>query len=174
MKTQIPAISQELKNAVKVYILAKAHEDTIRPIVEGYKLKILIDGKYTYAEKHTARRNELPEYITSLKDTWLMDDEQHDQYMRIVREAHDANGFAKMLEGLEIGYCPLLMAETATIDAKRAVLKQSEYLHGYDTDKVWNMEKRAQMFDLTMRFVISACPEITRQSVMDLLTYSHG
>ena len=170
MKTQIPAISPELKNAVKVYILAKAHEDTIRPIVEGCKLKILIDGKYTYDQKHMDRRDNLPEYITSLKDTWMMDDEQHDQYMRRVWDAHHANGFAKMLEGLEIGYCPLAMAESTTIDAKNAVLKESEYLHGHNTDYIWDMKIRAQMLDLTMQFVISVCPEITRQSVMDLVT----
>ena len=170
MKTQIPTISNELKTAVKLYLLAKAHEDTIRPIVEGYSLKILIDGKYTYDQKHMERRDNLPEYITSLKDTWMMDDEQHNQYMRVIRVAHEANGFAKMLEGLEIGYCPLLIAESATIDAKNAVLKQSEYLHGYDTDKVWNMEKRSQMFDLTMRFVISACPDITGKSAVELVT----
>jgi hypothetical protein len=109
-------ITQDMIKAAETLFLAMAYTQTIRPIVEGYQKRIIAEIKPEVCEKFSEFATIT---ITEAKDTYLMNDNDFQVYLkRCAEEAHKA-GFKIPNDD----YCPLLIAESLERDAEHALIK---------------------------------------------------
>lgn len=161
-----PAITPELKSAVTTYLLALAYERTIRPTVERYQREILAEMAIPVAAKWVEMKAERAGLITDPKQVYLASDADADRYFDALEVAKVKAGFT----GLSYGDCPLLIAETQTRLAGRAVIDASAYLSGKSFN--WHdmlctgLDKYQQYIDLTVSLVVSLCSDITAKSAL--------
>ena len=164
----IPQITPELKSAVETYFLAKAYEETIRPIVEGYRTQILLENNFEYRDDlfESERRKPDSKFVKDEKDTYLMKDEQFTVYLGLVHEQHLSHGF----DVKEFGYCPLLIAEDNTRKAKRLVLESAEYIWSEHIEKLpYKMDHYNKLFDMIVGLVVKLA-DIDSQKIMASVT----
>ena len=115
-------IADRLAAAENVF-LAMAFEQSVRLIVEGYRQKILAERTWRcvpdLVERMARRSSDQPaeQYVTDIKFTWMMEKEDFALY-------HDRCNPERIAAGLVVehdSYCPLLVAENITIQAKHAL-----------------------------------------------------
>lgn len=130
--------------ATKAVFMAMAYVETIRPIVQKYQREIL--------EQIDARNRETGKPIRREFDTYLMTEEQFNEYLKLVHEQHLKHGFK-----VEYGYCPLLTAENTLIQAQNALLKAMQPFTKIDPSELYNLvhhlDIRRKLIDLTLRFM---------------------
>ncbi len=161
MKTKMPKISQELKDAVTTYLLAQAWVETVKPIVKSYQAQVLADAQIVYSDEFEAQG--LVGVITDWEDLFLMDGRQSDEFFATLDAARDAAGFV----GYQPGYCPLSVAEYEVIDAARALIDASTYFTNVTADMATRDVSIFKEFTAkAVAFVLAACPEITTASVL--------
>jgi len=152
--SELPVISQELKNAVVEYFSRVAYMEKMRPTVEAYQAQVVADSNLQYSPFYA------PEYtgtITSMADSWMMEDSQSIAFYAALDAARDAAGFT----GFEPGYCPLLVAEHAVIQAKWAICDESRYFTGVGAKEATRHHATFIKFvDTTISLVVSMHPEI--------------
>ena len=158
---KMPKITNELKEAVKVYLLAQAYVETIRPVVEAYQAEVIAAAGLHYSEEFA------PEFvgvITTMNDSWMMDGREGDAFYAALDAARDAAGFVDFAPG----YCPLSVAEYDVITAKRAICDESAYFTKVDADMAASHFSIFNKYvDTAIKFVLAACPSITTQSVLE-------
>lgn len=109
--------------AAENVFLAMAFEQSVRPIVEGYRRKILAERTWRCApdvvERMERRSSDqaVEQYVTDIKFTWTMEQADFAAY----DERCNAERIAAGLVVEHESYCPLLMAENLTIQAKHAL-----------------------------------------------------
>jgi hypothetical protein len=109
-------ITADMVKAAETLFLAMAYTQTIRPIVEGYQKKIIAEIKPEVCDKFSKFATIT---ITEAKDTYLMNDNDFQVYLkRCAEEAHKA-GFKIPNDD----YCPLLIAESLERDAEHALIE---------------------------------------------------
>lgn len=157
---KVPPITPGLRAAVETYLLAKAYTETIRPVVEAYQAEVVAVANLQYSDEFA------PEYtgtITSMKDSWMMDGRQSDAFYAALDAAHAAHGFVD----LEPGHCPLLTAEYAELQAMWLICDEVAYITKIDKGTATSHPDTFRRYvELTVQFVLSACPDITTASVM--------
>jgi len=140
--------------AAETVFLAKAWLETVRPIVEGYQRAILEQEKYAYAEKHHDRRGKVwADYISDPNQTYLMADDDHAHYVKRCNEE-------RIKAGLKVdneAYCPLLVADHMVIQAENALIDIMEPVTGLSRDRVYMLEDRKKLLDLTLRLLAPYC-----------------
>lgn len=165
---KVPAITEELREAVKVYLLAKAYESSIRPIVEGYRFSVLLEQQFPYDLEYVDRfeRESDPKYsgaVLDYDDSYMLSDDDATKYYALLHQEHVKHGFE-----VEPDYCPLLIAENQTRKAAREIARAAEYISGITLDKLlYNVANFNKYIDLTVSLVLSQCPDINGQSLME-------
>lgn len=124
--------------ATKLF-LAMAAVETIRPIVEGYQNKVLKSREWHIIEKW--QKIEGKATIDNIKDTYLMDDLEHEEYSKLLDIEKEKAGFI----GLNPGYCPLLMAESARINAEHDLFDAMEPVFGFNGKNITLMKDRNKL-----------------------------
>lgn len=160
MKTKVPAVTPTLKEAVKTYLMAKAQEELIRPIVEGYQTQILAEHQFKVAPEHSRDagyviRRPIHAYMMSAEDRAI--------YVQKCREQCIAHNLTRFIASPN--HCPLATAEYERITAEIVVVEAGSYVAGITLELASTHERRKKAVDLTVAFVLSACPDITAESL---------
>ena len=117
-------ITPDCKQAVAAYLLARTLFEVERERVDKIQQAILDAGVYN-VEDRWADKGRTVERITKLKDTFLMSDEDHHDYLTFVRQELVKAGYViKDCEG-EPFYsycCPALSAESLKRDAEHVII----------------------------------------------------
>lgn len=103
--------------AVNTYLLAKAHAEVWRDRVEPVQREMLKRIGAIYGPRY-GKLESTP--IVDLKDSWLMSDEQHTEWCRLLDAEYRSRGW--LSDSDDVGVCPLLKAEELQRQAARAVL----------------------------------------------------
>ncbi len=165
IKSKKPSV--ELINAVKTYLLAKSHEQVIRDIVLPYQIEILADHKWSIDPRWAER--DLPyEIILDPNLTYLMTNTDSLIYHTLLHEQDRLHFPAFKAEKPDS--CPLLVAENDRITAEREVIKATVCLTGQVIDPATlSMDNWRKFVDLTVGYVVSIEPTITKESVLQML-----
>lgn len=143
--------TKEMISAAEAVFLTMAHEQLIRPIVEGYQRAILEKHQFHIARKWVERGDE-DRVILEPKHSFLLDDKDAATYYAALHAARDA-------ARLKVNHpenCPLLVAEHQRIKAENALLKQAATiptLGGLANTHLMTLEQRAQAVELTLRML---------------------
>ncbi len=111
--------TQEMIDAARAVFEAMAWEKTIRPIVRGYQKEILLRHQFTVRTDLLGTNGEVvlePEHTDFLKD---------EDFRIYILECNEERKKA----GLQVNspeFCPLLVAESDTCSAKKALIKAME------------------------------------------------
>lgn len=113
----------EMIEAAENVFLAMAFEQSVRPIVEGYRQTIFAERTWRcdpdLVERMERRSSDQPveQYVTDIKSTWMMEKADFALYLERCNAERIAAGLVVEHES----YCPLLVAENMTIQAKHAL-----------------------------------------------------
>ena len=113
---------------VKLVITARAFEKVVRPVVEAQIKAEVEANEYEFdlafqdgQDGHKVRRFTYQDHCDRLG--YMMVKEQWPGYHANLHARYMATDFAYMLEGKEVGFCPLLIAEGMVRDCMRAMLR---------------------------------------------------
>jgi len=159
---QPTAITPELKKAAEILLAAQAYLAIVRPVVQGYQTAILADRQY-HIDPKWVEKGDADMVVLDAKHVYLLTDEDSNEVFTAFDEARDAHGFPAR----QFGWCPLLAAESAVIQAEIALMNAAQYITitNIDIANVWDMAIRREMIELTMSFVVPAAG-ITTTSVL--------
>lgn len=146
----------EMIAAAEAVFVALAFEQTIRPIVEGYKRKILSEREWHMSPETQAgvRRTDdkpIDTRITDIRYAWLMSDVDFAEYARLCNAARITANLVVESEA----YCPLGVAEEITRQAKRKLCDVMAEVSGFDVETIRTMkiEHYEHYVDLTLRLL---------------------
>lgn len=146
----------EMIKAAEDLFLAMTVEQSIRPIVEGYQRKVLVERTWKPApgmEGGLQRRSDNPvaNEITDIKDAWLMADDDFVLYRKRCNEER----IAAKLHAETDGHCPLLVAENITRLAKHALCDAMAPITGIDGAKAVTLALADydKLIDMTLRLL---------------------
>lgn len=114
--------TREMIAAAENLFLAMAYEQTVRPIVEGYQRKVLVERSWEIDPQLQASAGGA-ECVTDIKSAWLMNSGTFEVYRKRCNEERVA---AKLESAVNAScsqddYCPLLVAEDLTRKARFAL-----------------------------------------------------
>ncbi len=164
---KVPNITDGLKKAVELYLLAKTMESHTAEKIDQYEREILASGNFHYAaewaEKRAHRGLVYVGPISDPNDSYMMDDDHFQVYMADCYKAAKAAG----VDIDYIGHCPLSSFTQNRIECERMIVEESEYITGIKYEKIhYQWENYKKYIDLTIKFVLSACPKITGPEVL--------
>ncbi|KLR57125.1 hypothetical protein OX89_14120 [Diaphorobacter sp. J5-51] len=125
-------------------MLAMAHEQLVRPIVEAYEAKILEEYNFKYDEEW--REYGISGRVTERKKSYLMDSEDLKMFLSLTFEERNKRN-------LKVSHpenCPLLEAEHLRMKAENELLKQLSKLPKLEAfaTEIHNMDQRKNAIDL--------------------------
>lgn len=161
-------ITDDMVSAAEAVFLTMVYEDSVRPIVEGYKRKILAEERYHVAEEwHERRGVDFAEEITDPKHSWLMEDNDFQHYLRRCREEQAKAG----LKTKSPDHCPLLVAENTTIVAEHVLIEAMEPLTGLTSKMIFSAPNALDNFhkyiNLCLRLLAPFCKNRYMESIKE-------
>lgn len=138
----------DMVKAAKNVVACMAIVETIRPIVEGYKRKILANMRSRKADKFRDVES-IPEIILEPKDAWKMGDKDFKFYLSECNKD-------RVKAGLHVDdpeFCPLLVAENMLRKAKSVLIDAMEPITKIKADSIYNPEHSEQLVELTLRLL---------------------
>jgi len=124
-------ITEEMKQAAKNVFAAMAWVETVKPIVNGYKKKILNENVFNFdGEKKR---------IINIKNDYRMSNVDFDNYLHLCNIERKKAGLT--VENEE--FCPLLVAEKIESDTKIILCDVMEPVTGI---KYWNVSKNFKSY----------------------------
>jgi len=136
-------------SAARALMLAMAHEQLVRPIVEGYRAEILARHQFRPSAEMLAH-GVADEPILNEKRSYYMNEEDAAVYHAECQKARDA---AKLKTSHPEG-CPLCEAEYLRIQAETALIKTLGDIPGMETFKeklyVLTLDQRAKLVKLAL------------------------
>lgn len=146
----------EMIAAAEAVFVAVAFEQTIRPIVQGYKRKILDEREWhmspdTLAGTRRTGDKPIDTRITDIRYAWLMSDADFAEYARLCNAARITANLVVESDA----HCPLGVAEEITRQAKRRLAVAMAGVSGVDpeTIRTMRMEEYEHFVDLTLRLL---------------------
>lgn len=143
--------SADMIRVAEALMVAMAHEQLVRPVVEAYENAILAKHQFPVSEQDSAAAEK--KTVLDRKDAFLLSDDDFLVYHAECLAARDA---AK-LKVSKPENCPLLEAETMRIEAENALIKQLGNIQGMETFKenncVMTLELRASVIDIGLKLV---------------------
>lgn len=143
--------TNEMIDACKAVLIAKAWYATVEPIVRGYERKILEWHQFKKADKYKEYTS-APEIILEPKKSWLMRDEDFIIYDAECKKERDK-------AGLKVNHpdnCPLLEAETLERNAQHALIEAVAPMLGITLERVTrSMDIYNKFVDLAMKWIVS-------------------
>lgn len=148
----------EMINAAELCVMAMAHTQTIRPIVEEHKKKVLAENSYPFADrfKEMARKrgHELAEFCKEDNAIYMMSDEDFQDYHAKCLALHLSKG----IKVEHPDHCPLLVAEELQRKAERHLCEVMEPITKLSVDDVLcsadGIKNYNQLIDLTLRLLV--------------------
>lgn len=149
--------TQEMITAAELCFIAKAHTQTVRPIVEAHQKKVLSENFYKcgneLAIKVLDRGGEVPEFCKDHSDLVYISDRDFADYHAKVY----ALNTQKKLKVESYDHCPLLVAEELERKADRHLCDVMEPITKLSADQVLSsancLENYKQLVDLTLRLL---------------------
>ena len=159
-KVKAAATNKTLVAAVKTVLEAKALVETIRPVVNADHKAEIEANEYTF---ENSRRFTYEDHLKGAG--YLMNESQWQTYAEGMNYRYKAGPFAYMIEGREVGTCPLLIAENMLRIAQRAMMDVFKSLTGtFDTDDLLcssnGLENLKHGQDLVIGMVVSQNPNL--------------
>ncbi|MCC7515573.1 MAG: hypothetical protein IT212_12860 [Bacteroidia bacterium] len=138
----------DMVQAAKNVFACMAIIETIRPIVEGYKRKILANMRFRKADKFRDVES-IPEIILEPKDAWKMGDKDFKFYLSECNKD-------RVKAGLHVDdpeCCPLLVADNMLCKAKSVLVDTMEPVTKIKSGDIWNPTHAERMVELTLRLL---------------------
>ena len=158
MKHFSPSAAQiRLAEAV---LVAKAHEDLIRPVVEAYETEILAKHQFCIDPQWIDLGECEDQVILDRKKTFLLSDKDAKVFFQASHAARDAAG----LKVDDPEFCPLLVAENVRREAEKALLKAMSAIEGLETlgKGFMTTEQRSKAVEITLRLLAPFCGSADR------------
>lgn len=149
--------TQEMINATKALLMAKAFVQTIKPIVEGYQKAILVKHQFSNKRefellvKHGREAEE--RVILDPKETYQMSKEDFNTFWNECKVEREKAG----LKVKRDDYCPLLVAKGVEMKAENDLIESMESVTKITLDNLWNPEHREKLIELSMNLMVSYC-----------------
>lgn len=145
--------SPDMIRAAENCFAAMAFTETIRPIVDAYQRKILVEMQAPMAKEWTDDKRIAGHTILEPDQTYLMEDVDFKAYLTRCGEEQAKAG----LHTDNPEYCPLFVAEHLQRDAEDALIDAMEPVTHITRNMIWNhphnLEKLKKLKDLTLRFM---------------------
>lgn len=148
--------------AVNTYLLAKARAEVWRDQVEPVQREMLKRIGAIYGPRY-GKLEGTP--IVDLTDSWLMSDEQHTEWCRLLEAEYRSRGW--LSDSDDVGVCPLLKAEDLARKAARAMLEAaSAIIDTFEPDGLIcsGLENYRKGRDLVVGLIVNA-PTYRRPSM---------
>ena len=153
-KAQINKIAKNLTPTVNALLTATAKAEAIREKINAMDLELIRAVKYPIAAKHFDRRDNLPEFVETINQTYMMTDEAAVDYYEAREARIEADGW-----DVSVGYCPAAMAEHDRIKLENKLI--NETCAAIDCKKtandIWQTELRKRFIELAVQLVMN-CP----------------
>jgi hypothetical protein len=167
MKTEptTAIVPESLKKAVNLYLLARATAELRRAEVDKIERQLLAEGQYRPSRKSVDRYRERDQVITDPKNSWKMEDSDHQTYLLGVRARLEAAGYRiEQTEGDPpySFYCPACCAESKQRDAERLLILCAGDWLGIPEERAdrlsragYGLDKRKEFLDLAVSLVVA-------------------
>lgn len=126
--------TQNMIDAANAVFAGMAKVETLQPIIIGIQKRLLKEGKYPCDSKWSERARCDGEYITEPNHAHLMSDENAQKYHDLLHDEYLKAGF-----DVKAHYCPLLIAESDLIEAKRDLILAMEPVITPETGLTYDM-----------------------------------
>jgi hypothetical protein len=155
-------ITQSVKSAVNAYLMARTLAECERKKVNSLAREILETATYQ-ADPKLVERGHAIERITDPDKAWMLEAEEHHDYLLDLRKAmQDAGYTIKSIPGEpEYSYnCPALTAESLQRDAEHLIIDTMAEMLGESKDLGHNLicaglDKYHQFIDLAVGMVVN-------------------
>ena len=158
-RQQIPSLTAEMQSTVNAYLLARAHAETLEPIVREIQTDLLREIEVNYAPEWAERSrrrggDNLVGRITDPDELYLGNEDECQPYY----EALDARYRARFPSlDLPHGHCPYLVARHVQLQAENLLISVAfkSLLNSDLTGADVHGDKRKRMVDLILGLVIN-------------------
>ncbi|WP_341744703.1 hypothetical protein [Azonexus hydrophilus] len=142
--------SPELVAIGESLLLATAHEDYVRPIVERYEEKILEASQFRI-DPHWIEHGVADQIILDRKKTMLLSSQDAKTFFAATFKARDEAG----LKVSRPDNCPLLEAENLRIAAENILISEIGKLPGLEklASGILTLDQRKRVIDLALRLL---------------------
>ena len=153
-------ITQNVKSAVNAYLLARTHAELQRERVDSLIKEILTTAKYYTDPKHMTR-GRTQTMITDPKDTWLLSDKEHIDYLLDLKASLQKAGYTIKTYDQEHSYnCPALTAEDLQRETEGLLIDSAAEMLGENKDfrsklLCAGLDKYHKFIDLVVRMVVN-------------------
>lgn len=150
MKSEQRGVTPATIKAAETLFMAMAHEELVRPVVQAYQQEILQRLQLRTAPKFAAHG--IDRIVLCSKDLYLLSDEDFKTYDAEAFKARDA----AQLTVSNPQNCPLLEAQSAVLNAQKALLEEMAQIPGLHNLKGAHLlppQKRQEAVDLTLRLL---------------------
>jgi hypothetical protein len=158
-------VPESLKKAVRLYLIARANAELRRAEVDTIERQLLADGQYRPSRKSVERYGEKCQVITEPKNSWKMEDSDHQTYLLGVRARLEAAGYRiEQTEGDPpySFYCPACCAESQQREAECLVILCAGAWLGIPKERAdrlsmagYGLDKRKEFLDLAVSLVVA-------------------
>lgn len=148
MQKYEPTIDQV--QAAKNVFAAMALVETLRPIVEGYTMKVIRENNYQYDKVYADDRTG---QIRCVGDSWMMSDDNTKKYCKQI----DIERIKAKLRVEVKGSCPLLEAKALLLKAERVLVESMEPVLHISTTKLLGsgLDNYRKFIDLTLKYLVN-------------------
>ena len=157
--------TEEMLEAALLVITSQALTNEIRDVVTENKRKILADNNYRFKREHKEKQSErslpLPEFVKDDNYSFLMEDDDFQDYLDKVFRLNLSSGLTVAYPNL----CPLLAQESELRDHKDLLLKVMEPVLKVDISKLSQTNKK-KLTELTLNFLVPQIPKERLNRVM--------
>jgi hypothetical protein len=170
-------VPESLKKAVRLYLLARATAELRRAEVDKIERRILAEGQYRPSRKSVERYRERDQVITDPKNSWKMEDSDHQTYLLGVRARLESAGYRIEQtpgEPAHSFYCPASCAESTQRDAERLLILCAGDWLGLPEEKAdgiararYGLDKRREFIDLAVSLVV-ALPDFKKPELKEV------
>ena len=146
------SISQDIIEAGKTLLTAKAYVETIRPVVEGYQKEILNNHQWHIASKWTKRRRGYDEdsIILDPDHSYLLEDKDAAIYYEELHKEHLKHGFK-----VKKDYCPLLIAQNMERKARDILFDLLQPITGIDPSEIYQVKHLNEYERIALEMIVN-------------------
>jgi len=148
--------SNGLKKAAELVFAAMAVEQTLKAEVKTIQESILSKHCFPYSKRLSKYKNCGP--VLNADHTYLLAEYDADIYYNELFDAYKKKGF-----DVERGACPALIAECTSIDAKKILVKEAEYITNITYDQLFCT---ATAYDRYIDLLLKLCAPFVNKHVI--------
>ena len=162
--SKVPNFTKTQIRAAELVFASMAYEQTVSPIILKLQREAFEEVKIHCKPEYVARFN-LPEFCT-FEDMSMGTEEDLDKYYLLMNKKHIEAGFI-----VELGYCPLLMAQGTYRDARNLLIDEMKPITKMSFDMILqssnSIENLKQITELTLRLLAPYCKNALKDLGLD-------